>query len=522
MKKGFRYILLSTLGIIIFLGLTVLLSRTIFKDKLIEYAIKLNQDEQKLIQSYYVSDIPVEPENFAEDFKSIHDIVLENCPLSKHKGYDLDSIYNLFANRIANESITKAEYGLLLREYFAALKIGHADVMLTLHSAEYYPTIVENRLFVEKPNDHFTNNGFIDKDEIIAINNTPIDQYIESMAKYTSASTDAYKTHLTQCRIFTSFTDSLIYCDVRRNGDTLKLKLPLTSSILNNTPQAHYKILRDSIGYIGVESMMDNVVEDFKQAYNQICKLPYLIIDVRGNGGGNSNNGRLIAEYLLKNPQEHCVGDRITPQSNAYKGKLFLLYNYVYKLSGGEKRRLYLCTVLMSNPNFLVLDEPTNDLDIETLQVLEEYLSEFKGCVIVVSHDRYFMDKVVDHIFVFNGDGDIKDFPGNYTEYRDWRDEERAAAARAAATQAAKSAPAKQAHRTEEKRKLTFKEKREYEALEAEIFELEEEKAAIEQAMSSGTLPTADLLEKSARIQLVMELIDEKTMRWLELSEYAG
>lgn len=325
MKKGFRYILLSTLGIIIFLGLTVLLSRTIFKDKLIEYAIKLDQDEQKLIQSYYVYEIPVEPENFAEDFKSIHDIVSENCPLSKHKGFDLDSIYTSFANRIANESMTKADYGLLLREYFAALRIGHAGVMLTLHSAEYYPTIVENRLFIEKPNDHFTNNGFIDKDEIIAINNMSIDQYVESMAKYTSASTDVYKTHLTQCRIFTSFSDSLIYCDVRRNGDTLKLKLPLTSSILNNTPQAHYKILRDSIGYIGVESMMDNVVEDFKQAYNQICKLPYLIIDVRGNGGGNSNNGRLIAEYLLKNPQEHCVGDRITPQSNAYKGKLFLL-----------------------------------------------------------------------------------------------------------------------------------------------------------------------------------------------------
>lgn len=219
------------------------------------------------------------------------------------------------------------------------------------------------------------------------------------------------------------------------------------------------------------------------------------------------------------------VGNKMLTASQFLQHFLFSpekQYNYVYKLSGGEKRRLYLCTVLMSNPNFLVLDEPTNDLDIETLQVLEEYLSEFKGCVIVVSHDRYFMDKVVDHIFVFNGDGDIKDFPGNYTEYRDWRDEERAAAARAAATQAAKSAPAKQAHRTEEKRKLTFKEKREYEALEAEIFELEEEKAAIEQAMSSGTLPTADLLEKSARIQLVMELIDEKTMRWLELSEYAG
>ena len=325
MKKGIKYFLLSILGIFIFLGLTVLLSRTMFKDKLIEYAIKLNQNEQKLIQSYYVSEIPVEHENLAEDFKSLHDIVSENCPLSKHKGYDLDSIYNSFANRIANESMTKADYGLLLREYFAALRIGHAGVILTLNSAEYYPTIVENRLFIEKPNNHFTNNGFIDKDEIIAINNTPIDQYVESMAKYTSASTDAYKTHLTQCQIFTSFTDSLIYCDVRRNGDTLKLILPLTSSILNNTPQAHYKIHRDSIGYIGIESMMDNVVEDFKQAYNQICKLPYLIIDVRGNGGGNSNNGRLIAEYLLKNPQEHCVGGKITPQSNAYNGRLFLL-----------------------------------------------------------------------------------------------------------------------------------------------------------------------------------------------------
>ena len=196
-------------------------------------------------------------------------------------------------------------------------------------------------------------------------------------------------------------------------------------------------------------------------------------------------------------------------------------YSYVYKLSGGEKRRLYLCTVLMSNPNFLILDEPTNDLDIETLQVLEEYLSDFKGCVIVVSHDRYFMDRVVDHIFVFNGEGDIKDFPGNYTDWRDWRDEERAAAAKAAAEKEAKIAAPKQSYRAEEKRKLTFKEKREYEALEAEIMELETEKESIEQEMSSGTLANDVLLEKSKRIQQVMELIDEKTMRWLELSEYA-
>ena len=194
---------------------------------------------------------------------------------------------------------------------------------------------------------------------------------------------------------------------------------------------------------------------------------------------------------------------------------------YVYKLSGGEKRRLYLCTVLMANPNFLVLDEPTNDLDIETLQVLEEYLRDFKGCVIVVSHDRYFMDKVVDHIFVFNGDGDIKDFPGNYTDWRDWREEEKTAAAKAAAEKAAKSAQEKQNYRTESKRKLSFKERKEYEALEVEIMELEEEKSAIEQALCSGTLGNDELVAKSRRIQDVIALIDEKTLRWLELSEFA-
>ena len=194
---------------------------------------------------------------------------------------------------------------------------------------------------------------------------------------------------------------------------------------------------------------------------------------------------------------------------------------YVYKLSGGEKRRLYLCTVLMANPNFLVLDEPTNDLDIETLQILEEYLCDFKGCVIVVSHDRYFMDKVVDHIFVFNGEGDIKDFPGNYSDWRDWRIEEKAAAAKEAAEKAAKNAPPKQSYRTETKRKLTFKERKEYEGLEEEIMMLEEEKASIEEAMSSGTLDNDTLLKHSMRIQEVIELIDTKTDRWVELSEFA-
>ena len=214
------------------------------------------------------------------------------------------------------------------------------------------------------------------------------------------------------------------------------------------------------------------------------------------------------------------VGNKMLTASQFLQHFLFTpekQHNYVYKLSGGEKRRLYLCTVLMSNPNFLVLDEPTNDLDIETLQVLEEYLSTFKGCVIVVSHDRYFMDKVVDHIFVFNGGGDIKDFPGNYTEYRDWRDEERATVA----AKSTKPAPVKQVNRNDEKRKLTFKEKREYEALEAEIMELEAEKSSLEELMCSGTLDNTQLLEKSMRISTIIELVEGKTMRWLELSEYA-
>lgn len=199
-------------------------------------------------------------------------------------------------------------------------------------------------------------------------------------------------------------------------------------------------------------------------------------------------------------------------------------HNYVYKLSGGEKRRLYLCTVLMRNPNFLVLDEPTNDLDIITLNVLEEYLRSFKGCLIVVSHDRYFMDKVVDHLLVFHGNADIQDFPGNYTQYRAWKEERDAQKKQEEAALQAKKNPAPEKSRrpeTEAKRRLTFKERKEFEALDAEIPQLEAEKAELEQAMSSGTLPTDELLAKSQRITQLMEELDEKTMRWLELSEYA-
>lgn len=193
-------------------------------------------------------------------------------------------------------------------------------------------------------------------------------------------------------------------------------------------------------------------------------------------------------------------------------------HSYVYKLSGGERRRLYLCTVLMRNPNFLVLDEPTNDLDIVTLQVLEEYLKNFKGCVIVVSHDRYFMDKVVDHLLVFKGQGDICDFPGNYSDYRDWK----LAKAEHEKEQSKPKEEKTERIRLNDKRKLSFKEKKELEQLEKDIAALEEEKKRLEEMLCSGTLSVAELTETSKRLPVLGDELDEKTMRWLELSEIEG
>lgn len=209
-------------------------------------------------------------------------------------------------------------------------------------------------------------------------------------------------------------------------------------------------------------------------------------------------------------------------------------YNYVYKLSGGEKRKLYLCTVLMRNPNFLVLDEPTNDLDIKTLQILEEYLQDFPGCVIVVSHDRYFMDKVVDHLLVFRGEGEIKDFPGNYTQYREWQKLEdkksaelKEAAQKATASRNGNNAPTpsptgksqRDPNAAPQKRKMTFKEKQEFAQLEKDIEALTAEKEGIETALSSGSVSVEQITEMSKRLPILNEELDEKEMRWLELSE---
>ena len=218
-------------------------------------------------------------------------------------------------------------------------------------------------------------------------------------------------------------------------------------------------------------------------------------------GGGKHFSASQFLQYFLFTPEQQ--------------------HNYVYKLSGGERRKLYLCTVLMKNPNFLVLDEPTNDLDIVTLQILEEYLQDFPGCVIVVSHDRYFMDKVVDHLLVFLGNGEIKDFPGNYTQYRQWsalQSQTDSAPKKAKEPATVQEAPERK-DRQETKRKFTYKEKREFEQLEHDIAALEEEQRQLEEALCGGTLSVEKITEISKRLPLLKDELDEKSMRWLELSE---
>ena len=223
---------------------------------------------------------------------------------------------------------------------------------------------------------------------------------------------------------------------------------------------------------------------------------------------------RDIAEYVDLGQGRHLSASQFlqhflfTPEQQ---------HNYVYKLSGGERRKLYLCTVLMRQPNFLVLDEPTNDLDIVTLQILEEYLQDFPGCVIVVSHDRYFMDKVVDHLLVFRGHGEIKDFPGNYTQYREWLTLQPNAGAAADGDKVV-SQPKKDYHH-DERRRMTFKERREFEQLEKDIAALEAEKKQIEEALCGGTTSVDEINRLSKRLAVVNDELDEKSMRWLELGE---
>ena len=226
------------------------------------------------------------------------------------------------------------------------------------------------------------------------------------------------------------------------------------------------------------------------------------IADYIDYGGGKHITATQLLQHFLFTPEQQ--------------------YDYVYKLSGGERRKLYLCTVLMRNPNFLVLDEPTNDLDIQTLEVLEEYLQDFPGCVIIVSHDRFFMDKIVDHLLVFRGEGEIKDFPGNYTQFREWESLKPKELTDNKNNTSDTEKKEKREFVGEQRRKKTYKEKCEFERLEKEIAALEEEQISIEEALCSGTLPIDELTEKSKRLPIIKDELEEKEMRWLELSEING
>lgn len=226
------------------------------------------------------------------------------------------------------------------------------------------------------------------------------------------------------------------------------------------------------------------------------------IADYIDYGGGKHITATQLLQHFLFTPEQQ--------------------YDYVYKLSGGERRKLYLCTVLMRNPNFLVLDEPTDDLDIQTLEVLEEYLQDFPGCVIIVSHDRFFMDKIVDHLLVFRGEGEIKDFPGNYTQFREWESLKPKELADNKNNSSDTEKKEKREFVGEQRRKKTYKEKCEFERLEKEIAALEEEQKSIEEALCSGTLPIDELTEKSKRLPIIKDELEEKEMRWLELSEING
>lgn len=226
------------------------------------------------------------------------------------------------------------------------------------------------------------------------------------------------------------------------------------------------------------------------------------IADYIDYGGGKHITATQLLQHFLFTPEQQ--------------------YDYVYKLSGGERRKLYLCTVLMRNPNFLVLDEPTNDLDIQTLEVLEEYLQDFPGCVIIVSHDRFFMDKIVDHLLVFRGEGEIKNFPGNYTQFREWESLKPKELTDNKNNTSDTEKKEKREFVGEQRRKKTYKEKCEFERLEKEIAALEEEQKSIEEALCSGTLPIDELTEKSKRLPIIKDELEEKEMRWLELSEING
>ncbi len=333
MKKPIKYTLfiLSSIVCFLLLGVTALIVFVKYFDK-----------AQGETVSYYSADLNIGKDDFLNEFEELYRITLNNYSLYKSKGLNMDSIHNSIIKRINNPNVDSLEFGNILKEFFCTLNAGHAFVYLRDYTAGYSPTFVEGRIFIDKPNEYLKANGFKDKDEIISINGASVSEWLDKNEKFTSASTDDARRLMTALHAFRSWNDKLATYQVVRDVDTLEIKLPLKKYELlpkmsENNDVVEWKIINDSIGYINIMSMMDPVTDDFIKAYQSLSSLPYLIVDIRNNGGGNSGNGRDIAEYLIQRPQPHCVTPTkiMEPQPNAYKGQLYLLID-TYTFSAAE------------------------------------------------------------------------------------------------------------------------------------------------------------------------------------------
>lgn len=316
-----------------------------------------NQDID--ITQYYADELPIKQEAFEKEFEEIHQTTLENYSLYASKHLNMDSLHHAFQQRVS-QADNPIEFGNLLKEYVAALHAGHASVYLKDYTADYAPSYIEGRVFIDRPNEYLTANGFADKDEIIAINGVLVPQWITDNEKYTPASTEECRRLMTARKAFRSWSDTAAVYRIVREQDTLDLKLALKKETFfpkeEQPNTVEWKVLQDSIGYINIRSMMNPVTDEFEKAYRQLKALPYLIIDVRNNGGGNSGNGKKLCEYLVRKPQPHCVSPdtEITPRTDAYQGKLFLLTS-TYTFSAAESFALD----LKESGNATLIGEPT-------------------------------------------------------------------------------------------------------------------------------------------------------------------
>lgn len=350
MKKNFRIAAKAALSLLILLVLGFII--------LVIYAKFFYNRDVKVV-SYYADELCVGKEDFKAEFEEIYQVTLNEYSLYSSKHLNMDSLHEEYLQRIEKEAKTPIKFGKLLKEYFAALNAGHASVYLNDYTANYAPSYIEGRVFIDNPNLYICENGFQDKDEIVSINKIPVAEWITTNEKYTPSSTEKCRKLMTARKIFRSWSDTTATYQVIRNQDTVNLTLNLKKASAfheKQNPTVEWTVLQDSIGYIRILSMMDPIVDEFDRAYQQVKDLSNLIVDVRENGGGSSGNGKKICEYLIHKPQPHCVSPdwEIIPRKDSYKGKLFLLTS-TYTFSAAESFTLD----LKESGNAIIIGEGT-------------------------------------------------------------------------------------------------------------------------------------------------------------------